>query len=50
MRGYGERFATEVIIPAGIVFESGKTYRLWLLSRNGAGSSEPGSVQVWTAV
>ena len=39
----------EVTVPAGITFEAGHTYQLWLQARNGTGSSGPGPKQSWTA-
>lgn len=46
----GETGALEVIIPAGITFDVGDLYQLWLVSNNSKGSSEPSPKQNWTAV
>lgn len=41
--------ALSVTVPAGITFETGMTYELWLQARNSRGSSGPGPKQTWTA-
>ncbi|MEN9576692.1 MAG: hypothetical protein RL514_4547 [Verrucomicrobiota bacterium] len=41
--------ALSVATPAGITFETGVTYELWLQGRNSRGSSSPGPKQTWTA-
>lgn len=38
-----------VVAPAGITFETGVVYELWLQARNSRGSSGPGPKQTWTA-
>lgn len=48
--GVGETGELEVIVPAGITFDVGDLYQLWLVSNNSKGSSEPGPKQNWTAV
>lgn len=45
----GEVNALAVVVPAGITFETGVTYELWLQARNSRGSSGPGPKQTWTA-
>lgn len=41
--------ALSVTVPAGITFEAGVTYQLWLQARNSRGTSAPGPKQQWTA-
>ncbi len=41
--------ALSITVPAGITFETGVTYELWLQARNSKGSSGPGPKQTWTA-
>ena len=45
----GEVNELAVVVPAGITFESGTVYQLWLQARNSRGSSGPGPKQQWTA-
>lgn len=46
----GEPGELSVQIPAGITFDPGDMYQLWLQARNSKGTSAPGPKQSWTAV
>jgi hypothetical protein len=45
----GEPGALEVMVPAGVTFDVGDLYQLWLRALNSKGQSQPGPIQNWTA-